>query len=362
MTYPLRRFIVHPEAAGSPLAALIAERSGLPATVSISPAALPGGIIAPAKDVVFLAPRRGSLLKGCPGTAGHICCGYRVLNLVTGCPLDCTYCILQLYLNQPCLTVASNWEDAVSEVDLLVRRHPGRTLRLGTGELADSLALEPLTDMAKELIPLLLRRPETVLELKTKTTEIDNLLDIDPAGRVIVSWSLNAEEIIKIDERGAPLLEERLRAAVRCHRAGYRIGFHFDPLVRFPGWKEGYRRAVEALYSCVDPESIAWISMGTLRYPPALDSVIRERFPESRLPLEELVPGLDGKLRYFRPLREEMFRHVYSEIRRRDPGATVYLCMESREVWQASLGWSPASTAALARRLDNAAALRTTTG
>jgi spore photoproduct lyase len=362
MTYPVQRLIVHPKAVGSRLAGLIAERSGAPVTVASSPAALPERIIPPAKDTVFLAPRRGSLLKNCPGTAGHICCGYRVLNLVTGCPLDCTYCILQLYLNQPCLTVASNWEDSVAEVDSLVRRHPGRTLRLGTGELADSLALEPLTDMAKELIPQLLRRPEIVLELKTKTTEVANLLDIDPAGRVIVSWSLNAEEIIKSDERGAPLLEERLQAAVQCHRAGYRIGFHFDPLVRFPGWETGYRRAVEAVYSCLDPGSIAWISLGTLRYPPALDAIIRDRFPESRLPLEELVPGLDGKLRYFRPLREEMYRHVYREIRRRDPKTTVYLCMESREVWQSSLGWSPASTADLARRLDDAAMFELTTG
>jgi spore photoproduct lyase len=361
VTFPVRRLIIHPEAVGSRLAALIAERSGAPVTVAASPAALPERIIPPAKDTIFLAPRRGSLLKSCPGTAGHICCGYRVLNLVTGCPLDCTYCILQLYLNQPCLTVASNWEDAVAEVDSLVRRHPGRTLRLGTGELADSLALESLTDMAKELIPLLLRQRETILELKTKTTEVENLLDIDPTGRVIVSWSLNAEEVIKSDEKGAPPLEERLQAAARCRRAGYRIGFHFDPLVRFPGWEAGYRRAVEAIYSCLDPGSIAWISMGTLRYPPALDNLIRERFPESRLPLEELVCGLDGKLRYFRPLRQEMYRHVYDEIRRRDPGAVVYLCMESREVWQASLGWSPAGTAALARRLDDAAALRTTT-
>lgn len=349
--------ILHPDAVGSALAKRVTER--VPAVVPVVAAepstVLPAGRQVHAKDTIFLTRNRGPFLKGCPGTAGYICCGYRVLNLVTGCPLDCTYCILQLYLNQPCITVNVNWEDSLWEIRDLALRHPGRVLRLGTGELADSLALEPLTDLAQEFIPLALSFPEVVLELKTKATEVGNLLDIDPRGRVVLSWSLNAEDVTAADERGSPPLEERLKAAALCGHAGYRIGVHFDPLVRFPGWELSYSRVVEALYDHLDPGRIAWISLGTLRYPPALDAIIRRRFPESRLPLEELVPGLDGKLRYFRPLRVQIYRKVYDEIRRRDPRVAVYLCMESPEVWKESLGWSPPSTSALARFLDDAA-------
>ena len=356
MKAAIREITVHPDAAGGPVARRIIERcSGAAVRIAANPPKLKEDGARPRKDAIFITPRRGSLLKRCPGTSSYICCGYRVLNLVTGCPLDCTYCILQLYLNQPCLVVHADWEDALREIDELTARHPGRVVRLGTGELADSLALEPLTDMAKELIPLVLRRPEAVLELKTKTTFVENILDIDPRGRVILSWSLNAEEVIASDEAGAPPLEERLRAAAEARRAGYRIGLHFDPLVRFPGWESSYRRSVEAIYDHLAEGDIAWISMGTLRYPPALDLIIRRNFPASRLPLGELVPGLDGKLRYFRPLREEMYRLVHGAIRHRDRDASVYLCMESREVWENSLGRSPRSTAGLTRLLDGAA-------
>lgn len=357
MSTIVRSVILHPDAVDSALAKRVGER--LPEVVpvvSAEPASLfAGGGEVHAKDSLFLTRRKGPFLKSCPGTAGYICCGYRVLNLVSGCPMDCTYCILQSYLNQPCITVNVNWEDSLREIGGLVLRHPGRTLRLGTGELADSLALEPLTDIAREFIPLVLSFPEVVLELKTKTTEVDTLLDIDPRDRVVLSWSVNAEEVSAVDEKGAPPLEERLRAAALCGRAGYRIGVHFDPLVRFAGWENAYRRVVAALYDHLDRSWIAWISLGTLRYPPALEAIIRERFPESRLPLEELVPGLDGKLRYFRPLRVQIYRSIYGEIMRRDPRGAVYLCMESPEVWKESLGWCPPSTAALSRRLDNAA-------
>jgi spore photoproduct lyase len=353
----VRTVILHPDAVGSALAKRVTERvpAVVPVVAAEPSALLPGRRQVHAKDTLFLSRHRGPFLKSCPGTAGYICCGYRVLNLVTGCPMDCTYCILQVYLNQPCITVNVNWEDSLREIRDLTLRHPGRTVRLGTGELADSLALEPLTDLARELIPLVLAFPEVVLELKTKTTEVDNLLGIDPRGRVVLSWSLNAEEITAGDEKGAPPLVERLRAAALCGQAGYRIGVHFDPLVRFPGWEHAYGRVVEALYDHLDPGWISWISLGTLRYPPALDAIIRNRFPESRLPLEELVPGLDGKLRYFRPLRVQMYRRIYGEIRRRDPHRAVYLCMESPEVWKESLGWSPSSTAALSLCLDDAA-------
>ena len=350
----IEEIVIDPGAAGTVMARKIAQ-----AFPAVPPriARLPVGAkdADPRKKTIYVTNHRGRLLKPCPGTSGYICCGYRVLNLVTGCPLDCTYCILQLYLNRPCLTVHANWDDSLAEIDTFTARHPGRILRLGTGELADSLALEPLTGMARELLGKVLKRREVILELKTKTTNIENLLDLEPRDRALLSWSLNAPAIAASDEHGSPPIEERLRAAAEARRAGYRIGLHFDPLVRFDGWEQGYSRAVEAIYDHLAPGDIAWISLGALRYPPALDDIIRRRFPDSRLPLGELVPGLDGKLRYFRPLRVEMFRHLNGEIVRRDRRAEVYLCMESPEVWGAALGRSPRGSTALSRCLDQAA-------
>ncbi len=45
------------------------------------------------------------------------------------------------------------------------------------------------------------------------------------------------------DEHGTASLSERLLAARRCQDAGYRLGFHFDPIVEYPNWEDDYEDA-----------------------------------------------------------------------------------------------------------------------
>jgi spore photoproduct lyase len=302
-----------------------------------------------------IAHFRGRFLKRCPGTRGYICCGYRVLNIQTGCDLGCTYCVLQGYLRGPTYVVYANLEDALQEVEKELRAHPDRFFRIGTGELTDSLVLEDATGFGKELAGFFARAENAVLELKTKTDRIGHLLDVDPRGRVVLSWSVNPESVISQEEGKAVSLERRLRAAQLAELAGYRIGFHFDPLIHHPGWRRAYQEVVEAIFSYVSPSSIAWISLGALRYPPALDRILRERHPESRLRFGPLLPGMDGKLRYFRPVRVNMFRHVYECIRGASREVFVYLCMENDTVWREAFGWSPGSMRRLSQLLDERA-------
>ena len=72
--------------------------------------------------------------------------------------------------------------------------------RIGTGEITDSLALEPYTGMVGELIPYFAEQPNVLLELKTKSDCVDSLLAIDPKGRVVVAWSMNPQTVIDLDE------------------------------------------------------------------------------------------------------------------------------------------------------------------
>ena len=308
--------------------------------------------VAAGKRCLLIARQRGPFIKRCPGTSGYICCGYRIINTANGCDLDCSYCILQGYLTNPLLTVYANTGDLLAQLEEFLSSGEDEFYRLGTGELTDSLSLDPVFGHARLLVPFFAGRTNAILELKTKTTRIDDLVKLDHGGRTVVSWSLNAEEIARREERGAPPVIERLRAARRCEQAGYRIGFHFDPLIDFPGWEEGYRRVVDAIFEHVAARSIAWISLGALRYPPALEEIIRRRHPASDIVMGELFPGKDGKPRYFRPIRTRLFKTLYDRIREHDPGVFVYLCMESDRVWRRALGWSPGNMAALSRRLD----------
>jgi spore photoproduct lyase len=308
-----------------------------------------------AKRTLILMRKRGSFMKECPGAGAEICCNYLVINYALNCHLECTYCVLQSFLNNPALTIYTNIEDLMREVTEKVLGCPGRTFRIGTGETADSLALDDITLYSQRLVPLFRSLPNAVLELKTKSAQVANLQAIDHGGHTIVSWSLNPRHIIRNEELITATLEERLEAARQCRRWGYRVGFHFDPLIYYDGWERDYEEVVRDLFQYVDPEGVCWISLGCLRFTHDLKEIVRRRFPHSNVPHGEFVPGNHGKLRYFRPIRDAMYTKMRNLIRAHAPRVFVYLCMENRAAWERSFGQAPSSSEALAARMDSLA-------
>jgi spore photoproduct lyase len=61
-------------------------------------------------------------------------------------------------------------------------------------------------------------------------------------------------------------------------------------------------------------------------------------------------------MRYFKPLRIELYRKMISWIREYAPEVLIYFCMEDDEVWKKSMGFSPQDRGGLPKILDNSAA------
>ncbi|MBN1543591.1 hypothetical protein JW992_15725 [candidate division KSB1 bacterium] len=305
------------------------------------------------KGKVLLARQRGPFLRLCPGTQKHICCMYHNLDVAAGCDMDCSYCILQGYLHSSLVTWYCNTDDLYTQVDAELIKYSERFYRIGTGELSDSLTFDPCTGLATDLVSFFRDKRNAILELKSKNIHVEDLLSLDHGGRTVVSWSMNASVLRRSEESAAPDIDARLDAAVRVQDAGYWLGFHFDPMIDYPDWEQGYREVVERIFSRIRGEQIAWISLGALRYPAAMDELIRRNHPKSSIVLGELLPGIDHKFRYFKPIRIEMFRRMYGWIRNFSDAPVVYLCMESDEVWRKAFGWSPGSSARLKVLLDD---------
>lgn len=306
------------------------------------------------KETLFLTKNKGSFLKKCPGTARYICCGYKILHIGTFCTMDCSYCILQAYFHPPVLQYFINQQDMMAELDSIFA---GRTIyRIGTGEFTDSLIWENWVDLSKTLISKFSKQSYAVLELKTKTTNIQKLKGINHQRKTITAWSLNTEKIIMQEERGTSRLSARLKAASECEALGYPLAFHFDPIVLYEDCENEYEKVIEMLFSHVSPGNIVWISLGTFRFMPHLKSVIEQRFPSSAIVYEEFISGLDGKMRYFKPLRIRIYQKIISFIRRYAPQVCIYFCMEDEEIWKKCLGFLPSDAGSLSALLDESAA------
>jgi spore photoproduct lyase len=304
------------------------------------------------KRTLILARHQGNFMKECPGSGAEICCNYFVVNYAFNCHLECTYCILQSYLDNPALMVFTNLDRLMDEVRTKLRETPGRFFRIGTGEMADSLALDAITECSRRLVPFFAGLPNGILELKTKSDQISNLRGLQHRGHTVVSWSVNSRRICRSDELKTATFEERLAAARQCQEWGYQIGFHFDPIIYYEGWEAEYEEAVKEVFRAVEPARVAWVSLGALRFTPHLREIVKRRFPRSRVPYGEFVPGHHGKLRYFRPIRDELYSRMREWIRQSAPDVFVYLCMENRAAWETSFGTSPCSSEHLSRQMD----------
>jgi spore photoproduct lyase len=248
---------------------------------------------------------------------------------------------MKSYLNFSPLTVYADPAPSLKRIQALAQKNPHRILRVGTGETGDSLLLDPLFDLSRPLIEGLADFPNVYLELKTKTTHVDHLLDIPKKGNAIMAFSLNAKEIQEQEEGTSASIEERVSAAVKASEAGYNLAFHFDPIVRFPNWKESYSDTIELLKK-VPAHRIRWISLGTLRF----TSALRDRLEDRPYLFEEFVPCRDGKYRYLQPIRIQMYKWFLKELSMW-ADTPIYLCMESVDVWKAVYGDTPMKLDAL---------------
>ncbi|NQV49684.1 MAG: DNA photolyase [Candidatus Marinimicrobia bacterium] len=299
----------------------------------------------PAKRDILLTEKQGHTVKQCPGTdRTYRCCNYHVINQTSNCPIDCTYCILQFYLNNPVTTVYANTEKLLTEVKDKIATQPKRFFRIGTGELSDSLAFDSSSEYSRDVVSYFADLDNVLLELKTKSNRIENLLDVDHKGHTVVSWSVNPQVIIDSEEHKAASLNERLEAMRQVQACGYKVGLHFDPLLYHEEWKQSYPDLIRQLFEVVDPKNVAWISIGSLRFPPEMKEKVLEKFPKSKIMFAELIHGMDGKMRYPKPLRLEMYRTVYDALRSYgSKDLFIYFCMESAEIWERTMGWSPES-------------------
>lgn len=337
----MRRFksvTIHPEVADSALS----RRFGNEADFGPSPKV---SDYRQGKKHLFLGPKQGDIFHICASLdPRYICCSTHVISHISNCPFECTYCFLQNYLTDTTLSVVADTSAILEEIRRRASLQPWRLFRIGTWELGDSLAVRPLNYAAVELVSGFKKNPNCILKLRTKSAEVEPLLDIDHGGKTVVSWTVNPPRIIAGEEIGTASLDARLQAMSQTAEAGYPVGLHFDPMIFFPGWEKAYETLIRDIFSAVAPGQVIWISIGSLRFNPEMKRKIENNYPASKITAQEMILGDDNKFRYIRPVRVRMYRHLLDILRQNAADECfTYLCMERWNVWEEIFGKFPSS-------------------
>lgn len=301
---------------------------------------------------LLLTKNRGQFIKPCPGQKGSVCCGYWVVEWGMGCPFACEYCIIQNYTGAGDVTLFVNWEDCRREIVELRSRLSG-PIRLGTGQFGDPLALEPIFPLNAAIIDWTADFKDFTVEIKSKSDFIDPVMQAPYARHVTLAFSLNPQVIINRLEHGAVSLEKRLDAAKSAALAkNCSLAFHFDPLIPIENWQNEYAAVFALMRQKLDGLKVNWISLGTFRFPHGFQEKVEKFHPDSPILTEEFYPSEDGKIRYFRPFRESIYRFAMNELENIFPETAVYICMETEHVWQ-RLGKEQFSSKNLKQMLDS---------
>ena len=302
------------------------------------------------KKTILIYPEQGKHFHHCPGSDGVLCCRYFVFDFGMNCPYDCDYCYLQSYLSSSLITVAGNLDELLESAGSKVKENPGIRWRIGTGEYMDSLALDFLTDSASIVARYFADIENCTMEFKTKSTHIHNLLEQNIQRNSVLSWSLNTEYLINSVESMTPSLNDRLSAALFAVKSGFRVGFHFDPLIFYENWENDYTQLITKLAETIPSEKICWISIGTFRYSQGLKEFLRVKKWNEFITKGEMLYYPDKKFRYYYPLRKKMYKKMYQEITNQFKDVPLYLCMESRSIWKDVFGYTPEGPAELDRK------------
>ena len=217
--------------------------------------------------------RNGSIIRRFEKTPTPIrdedvlCPHFLELAWAGGCVYNCAWCYLKgtyRWRRNPSGAVPPLFKDrALIERDLREFLNSGSSPEiLNTGELCDSLMTEQTSEPFSEfIIPKVLGSRHRLLFV-TKGVHVEHFLKNEWQKNAILSWSINADPVAKQWERGAPPVEERLKAAQSIMGAGYEVRIRIDPVVPILGWEESYRRFIDQVFDHLWPERI---TLGTLR-------------------------------------------------------------------------------------------------
>ncbi|MBL6992004.1 MAG: hypothetical protein ISR65_19630 [Bacteriovoracaceae bacterium] len=291
-----------------------------------------------------------TILGKCPvASLKTRCCNLLTLDAVKNCGHDCSYCCIQSFFHNDEIIFDKNFGKKLLNLSLSLDQD--KTYHIGTGQSSDSLMHGNEGGIFDDLVKFAKKNPNVILELKSKSSNIEYFQKNNIPSNIIVTWSINTETIIKNEEHLTGTLCDRLDAARKLADKGILIGFHVHPMVYYQGWEAEYTAMAEIILKTFTPNEVAMISMGTVTFIKPVIRKLKTRKIKSKI-LQMPLIETDGKLSYPQDLKIKMFKHLYNSFAPWHQSVFFFLCMENNELWEPVFGYQFESNEVFEREMS----------
>ena len=177
---------------------------------------------------------------------------YKVSNYLvpytsSGCSAMCLYCYLVCNYNKcSYLRLFVNREEMMEKL-IKKANESDKELVFEIGSNSDLILENTITNNLPWTIDNFAKNNRGYITFPTKFDMVDDILDIEHNGRVIIRMSVNPQEIIRKVEMGTSNLSERIDSINKLSEAGYKIGILIAPVILVDGWKSKYKELIEIL-------------------------------------------------------------------------------------------------------------------
>ena len=277
------------------------------------------------KPALILAKKHKNFALQAPPNYGIGAVNNYYFSHMLNCLYDCRYCFLQGMYQSANYVLFVNYEDFQDEIKQIADRHTLEPVHFFSGYDCDSLALEPVTGFAGEFLPFFATLPNAWLELRTKSTQIRSLANIEPLPRCVVAFSLSPAEIAEKAEAKAPPLARRLAAIQALQQQGWKIGLRFDPLIYQTGYREQYQQFFSSVFNIIDANLLHSVSLGVFRLPEAYFKKMHKLYPDEKL-FASPLQNQNGMVSYRTELEQNMLQSCSDAILNYIPADRFFPC------------------------------------
>ncbi|MDP6775458.1 MAG: hypothetical protein QGI83_01700 [Candidatus Latescibacteria bacterium] len=267
---------------------------------------------------------------------------------MTGCPHGCLYC--GHGRAGRFLTIALNIEEYMEKVvGPVIEANPWNKVFRMILSGADLIAFEPEYGLHDLFTRKLAEYDDRYGHFHTTSSNVEWMADLPHRDRLVGVWSTTCEAVTREIEFGTGNAIDRIDAARKCQDMGIPVRYKFKPIIPVKNWREEYSWILEQAVKRTEPESIGfalyiWNTYNSMSETLPLDLLDPECVEAARTSVDEVAGKRHGPFPH--EVRKEIYRHMIGEVRRWSADVPLYVCTESREMWdqlENELGQDPRS-------------------